>query len=522
MTLKRSVAVMATATIVSRILGFVRIVVVASLLGTTALGNTFQSTNSISNVLFDLLAAGALSAAIVPQLVHAMARNEEGFKQLISSLVSVVIVILGTISLIGILFATQISEVMFSRAPLETKADQIQTGAILLRFFMPQVLLYGLGALAVAALIAKKKFLPQVLAPIGSSLFLMGAIYIFRLYNDGTGLILETRDTFILGLAGTGACLAFVAIPIWVALRNGIRFLPSSNFREGVSALYSSVWAIAIQGSAAILLAMSILVGNQVEGAVVAYQLAFVFFLAPYAIISQSFSTVLLPDLSLSALEEGKVEFKRIVSKMMVWTYQPMLVATAVCIALYDPLTEIVARGRAASGQGLIELTFVTLVIGIVPYSVFQALSRVYFAKSNTRFPAVSVLISSMVFAVSGLIASLYFDGLAIAAIMGLAHTLTYLVAAIVLSVGLRREGYDVLPNKVSYLLFIACTAYAVLGISLEKIIDVETRLEAVLFCSGLLGGTILLIAIFSPAKLRRQTLNSVKEIFARKKVASG
>ena len=113
MTLKRSVAVMATATIVSRILGFVRIVVVASLLGTTALGNTFQSTNSISNVLFDLLAAGALSAAIVPQLVHAMARNEEGFKQLISSLVSVVIVILGTISLIGILFATQISEVCF-------------------------------------------------------------------------------------------------------------------------------------------------------------------------------------------------------------------------------------------------------------------------------------------------------------------------------------------------------------------------------------------------------------------------
>jgi len=519
MTVKRSVAFMAAATILSRILGFIRIIVVASVLGTTALGNTFQSTNSISNVLFDLLAAGALSAAIVPQLVHAMARKEEEFKQLISSLVSVVLVILGSISLIGIIFATQISELMFSRAPISTKEDQIQTGAILLRFFMPQVLLYGLGALAVAALIAKKKFIAQVVAPIGSSIFIMVAIVLFGIFNDGGGLDLEFRDTLILGLAGTGACLAFVSIPIFVAVRNGIRFLPSSKFREGVSALYSSVWAIAIQASAAILLAMSIIVGNQVEGAVVAYQLAFVFFLAPYAIISQSFSTVLLPDLSLSALKEGKVEFKRIVSKMMVWTYRPMIIATAVCIALYEPLTEMVARGKAASGQGLIELTFVTLVIGIVPYSVFQALSRVYFAKSNTRFPAVSVLISSIVFAISGIIASIFFDGLAIAAIMGLAHTLTYVFAGIVLSIGLRKEQYDVLPDKKTYLLLAGSAAYAGLGIWLEKLIDVESRVSAFLFSSAFLGSTLILIAIFAPKSMKVRTTSIIKEVFERKKV---
>ena len=55
--------------LVSRVIGFVRVLVVAAVLGTTFLGNAFQSANSVSNVLFELLAAGALSAVLVPAFV---------------------------------------------------------------------------------------------------------------------------------------------------------------------------------------------------------------------------------------------------------------------------------------------------------------------------------------------------------------------------------------------------------------------------------------------------------------------
>src|SRR5690606_26858985 len=51
---------------ISRVIGFVRVLVVAGVLGTTYLGNAFQAANSFSNVLFELLAAGALSAVLVP------------------------------------------------------------------------------------------------------------------------------------------------------------------------------------------------------------------------------------------------------------------------------------------------------------------------------------------------------------------------------------------------------------------------------------------------------------------------
>ena len=58
----RAARVMGAATAVSRLLGFGRVLVIAAVLGTTDLGNIFSASNSVSNVLFDLLAAGALSA----------------------------------------------------------------------------------------------------------------------------------------------------------------------------------------------------------------------------------------------------------------------------------------------------------------------------------------------------------------------------------------------------------------------------------------------------------------------------
>ena len=63
---RRAATGMGIATAASRSIGFVRVLVVAAILGTTYLGNAYQSSNSVSNVLFELIAAGALSAVLVP------------------------------------------------------------------------------------------------------------------------------------------------------------------------------------------------------------------------------------------------------------------------------------------------------------------------------------------------------------------------------------------------------------------------------------------------------------------------
>ncbi|MDQ1519174.1 MAG: putative peptidoglycan lipid flippase, partial [Actinomycetota bacterium] len=68
--LARSTATMTALTAVSRLTGFVRILVVAAVLGDTFLGNTYQSANTVPNLLFEVFAAGVLQAVLIPTLVE--------------------------------------------------------------------------------------------------------------------------------------------------------------------------------------------------------------------------------------------------------------------------------------------------------------------------------------------------------------------------------------------------------------------------------------------------------------------
>ena len=102
----RAAAGMGAVTAVSRGLGFVRVLVVAAVLGTTFLGNAFQSANSLSNVLFELVAAGALSAVLVPTFVSLLdAGDQEGAEQVAGGVLLVALVGLGGVVLLGILLA---------------------------------------------------------------------------------------------------------------------------------------------------------------------------------------------------------------------------------------------------------------------------------------------------------------------------------------------------------------------------------------------------------------------------------
>src|SRR3712207_1622130 len=98
----RAAAGMGLATAVSRVLGAVRVLVIASVLGATVLGNVFQSSNALSTVLFELLAAGALSAVLVPSFVELLDRGDQrGAERLAGGILGRALVVLGLVSLGG-------------------------------------------------------------------------------------------------------------------------------------------------------------------------------------------------------------------------------------------------------------------------------------------------------------------------------------------------------------------------------------------------------------------------------------
>jgi putative peptidoglycan lipid II flippase len=202
----RAAAGMGVATATSRAIGFVRILVIAAVLGTTYLGNTYQSSNAVSNVLFELLAAGALSAVLVPTFVAHLDRGDQAEAERVAGRVlGVALVALGVVALVGIVAAPWIADLLTTGVSNPHIAEQQRSlSTFLLRFFVPQILLYALGAVSVAVLYAKRKLAVTAMAPIGLTVVVVTAMVTFRLVaGPAPGLDLSIGEQLILALGRT-------------------------------------------------------------------------------------------------------------------------------------------------------------------------------------------------------------------------------------------------------------------------------------------------------------------------------
>src|SRR5207245_4647646 len=100
--LLRSTASITAGNVASRVTGFARVLAIGAALGTTFLGNTYQSSNLVSNILFELLAAGLLSSVLVPTFVARVAKGErEEAEHLAGALLGLLLAALGVVVLAG-------------------------------------------------------------------------------------------------------------------------------------------------------------------------------------------------------------------------------------------------------------------------------------------------------------------------------------------------------------------------------------------------------------------------------------
>ena len=446
---------MGAVTVVSRAFGFVRVLVVAAVLGTTYLGNAFQASNSVSNVLFELLAAGALSAVLVPTFVDLLERgDDEEANRLAGSLLFVALVGLGVVSVVGVLGAPLIARVLTSGvADAAVAADQRRLVTFLLRFFVPQVLLYAYGTVATALLYARRRFAVTAGAPIGNTVVMVALLLVFRsAAGPGPGLDLGYGERLLLAAAGTLGVAAFVGVLVVAARRAGFSLAPRRPRRDPAlrSLLRMSAWGIVLQAEVGLLMGATLVVGNSIEGGVVAYQVAFVFFLAPYAVIAQPIHTAILPELAGDAARGDLVAF----TESLRWALDAMAVlvvpVSAALMALALPAMGVAAFGAAAGdGVELLAAGVASLGAGLYGYGAFLLLARGYYALGDSRTPALVALVSGLGGVASMLLLGAATHGAARVAALGAGHSVAYLLGAVVLARGLSvRTGYAVLPRR--------------------------------------------------------------------------
>ncbi len=161
---------LSAATMTSRVLGLARDQLFAFLIGANRFSDAFVIAFRIPNLLRDLFAEGALSSAFVPTFAdYQRNRGGDAAYRLANTVVALILVVVGALTLLGLAFAGPIVRAM---APGFTP-DQAELAALLARIMMPFLLLVSLAAAVMGMLNAQSRFTAPAIAP---ALFNVGAI----------------------------------------------------------------------------------------------------------------------------------------------------------------------------------------------------------------------------------------------------------------------------------------------------------------------------------------------------------
>nr|MDQ3305380.1 oligosaccharide flippase family protein [Actinomycetota bacterium] len=438
--LARATAGMTLLTLVSRLTGLVRVLVVAAVLGTTFLGNTFQSANSVSNLVFELFAAGALQAAMIPTLVELSARGDDAeAAHVAGSLLGLAIAVLGVVAAAGMVAAPWIMRALVAgvEAP-DVRAAQVRLGTTLLWFFLPQVVLYAAGAVATGVLNAQGRFALPVAAPIANNVVVVVACAVFWHLRDGAppGLDLTGAQTVVLGLGATLGVLALSAIPLVAVVRSGFSLRPRIDLAHpGVRrVLGRGGWAALFLVGTQALLGVVLVLANGVEGGVVVYQVAYTLFIVPHALFAVPVLTALFPTLSRHAAGGDGDGYARGMAAGVGAIAFLALPAAAALVALADPLARLLLFGQGTESAGtVVPDVVVAFAPGLVGYGLFLFLARGLYAVGDMRTAALVHLGVVAAAALAMVVASALVAGPGRITALAGAHSGAYLVGAAVL-----------------------------------------------------------------------------------------
>ena len=439
----RASGIMALGTIISRVTGFIRGILIVAVLGTALLADTYNVANTMPNILYNLLVGGALTAIFIPQLVRSF-EHEDGGDDFASRLITTISLILLVLVSLGMFFAPALVRLYapeFFTVGFETEQE---IAIAFTRYCLPQIFFLGLFTMLGQVANARGSFGPLMWAPIANNLvgiLLFGGFLLFS-----PGIDITTITSSQVALLGWGTTLSVVVqalVLVPVIRKLGISIKP----KLGVSGLGKSFnlagWTLVyvlisqlgylvtvnVATSAALRSAQD---GVETGVGYTPYTFAYFVMLLPYSIITISIVTAILPHISKLALdgkrEEVKAQLVRAIPLVGVIT-----VPSAVAFLLFGPLiTESIFIGISTEDSRYIGYVLSALSFGLVAFSINLILIRGFNAFEDTKTQVISILVIN-VFSVAMSYFFLYFaKNQWVTVGLGVAFSVSYLIGLLV------------------------------------------------------------------------------------------
>jgi putative peptidoglycan lipid II flippase len=438
---------MSVGTALSRLTGFLRVAAMAFALGVAEnrLADAYNVANTTPNIIYELALGGILSSVFVPVFVERLAAGgrDEAWHTA-RAILTLALVVLGTLMVAGIVFSAAIIRVYtFRVAGPEAEAER-ELAAFLLKWFMPQIVLYGLGAgVATGLLNAHRRFALPMFAPIVNNLIASATFFAFAALSGpavpSTSNITDLQR-YVLAI-GTTLGVAMMTGAVWLALRRiGFRFRWTIDLKDaGVRKIARlSGWALFYVLLNQLGLLVVIVLAASVQGGYTAYAAAFIFFQLPYAIFAVSIMTALLPSLASLWTEGDTSSFRLQLAQGIRGTAFIVVPAALGYLALAVPIVRLLLQHGVMQAQSteLVAGVLGVFSLGLFSFSAFQMFLRAFYAMQDTRTPA---LINVAAVALNTLANVLFFRYLGVEG-LALGHATAYTFAAIFGAMILRRR----------------------------------------------------------------------------------
>ncbi len=434
-------------TMVSRVTGVAKIVAIGAVLGPTFLGNTFQFTNSLPNLIYYGLLAGSLfSSLLVPALVsHIDAHDRRASERVAGGFLGLTLLALAVATPVALAFGPAILRMASLGGESSVGAQQEHVGRLLILMFAPQLFLYAVVGTASASMNAHRRFALAAAAPALENIGLIAVLAATAVaYPTRTDIgTVPTGMLVLLGVGSTAAVALHASAQWWGAHRAGVTLRPRRGWRdpEVRVVVRRALPSLAQAGLVAVQVMTLLALADRVPGGVTAFQISLNFYFLAVAIGATPVALSLLPRLSRMHALRSDTEFRDTLVRGFSLGFFIAIPAAVAYLALARPLARAMSVGRMNTPDGveLIAGSLAALSVAVVAQTVFMIATYASYARLDTRSPLRAMVVQAV--ACIGLAGfALLVHGAAVLLVLGAAFSISILLAALHLTRRLRAD----------------------------------------------------------------------------------
>ncbi|MET9478821.1 murein biosynthesis integral membrane protein MurJ [Streptomyces sp. NPDC006638] len=527
--LLKSSALMAAGTLVSRLTGFVRSLVITAALGAALLGDSYTVAATLPTMIYILTIGGGLNSVFVPQLVRSMKNDEDGGVAYANRLLTLVVVALGVIVAVAVFAAPLLIQLMSDTIAGNAAANNV--AVTFARYCLPTIFFMGVHVVMGQILNARGKFGAMMWTPVLNNIVVIATFGLFIwVYGtaDTSEMTVRTIPPDGVRLLGVGTLLGLTvqALAMIPYLREaGFRFRPRFDWKgHGLGktvklAKWTVLFVLANQAGVLVVTQLATAAGHASgkDGTgILAYSNAQLIWGMPQAIITVSVMAALLPRISRAAQDDDPGAVRDDISQGLRNSAVAIVPIAFAFLALGVPMSTLLFSSsglESARSMGFILMAF---GLGLIPYSVQYVVLRGFYAYEDTRTPFYNTVIVAAVNAGASALCYVVLPSrwavVGMAASYGLAYAVGVGIAWRRLK---KRLGGDLDGGRVmrTYArLCLASVPAALLAGAAAYFLLQSLGSSAGASLVALLGGGMVLLAVFFVAakKMRIEELNSM------------